>query len=89
MSGAIPPLPQYAFMARCSIKKAEGQLYLLPSPYFRKRYKFCIAVIQHFYIKLPPDHLLLLSGSYISITNLSIKKLKNKFNICWMMSNSN
>jgi hypothetical protein len=28
MSGAIPPLPQYAFMAQCSIKKAHGQLYL-------------------------------------------------------------
>jgi hypothetical protein len=30
MRGAIPPLPQYAFMAWCSIKKAQGQLYLLP-----------------------------------------------------------
>jgi hypothetical protein len=29
MSGAIPPLPQYAFMALCSAK-AQGQLYLLP-----------------------------------------------------------
>jgi hypothetical protein len=28
MSGAIPPLPQYAFMAWCSVK-AQGQLYLL------------------------------------------------------------
>jgi hypothetical protein len=27
MSGAIPPLPQYAFMARCLVK-AQGQLYL-------------------------------------------------------------
>jgi len=26
--GAIPPLPQYAFMAWCSVK-AQGQLYLL------------------------------------------------------------
>jgi hypothetical protein len=25
--GAIPPLPQYAFMAWCSVK-AQGQLYL-------------------------------------------------------------
>jgi len=25
---AIPPLPQYAFMARCSVKKAQGRLYL-------------------------------------------------------------
>jgi hypothetical protein len=24
MSGAIPPLPQYAFMAWCSVKKAQG-----------------------------------------------------------------
>jgi hypothetical protein len=28
MSGAIPPLPQYAFMAWCLVK-AKGQLYLL------------------------------------------------------------
>jgi hypothetical protein len=28
MSGAIPPLPQYAFMAWCSVK-AQGQPYLL------------------------------------------------------------
>jgi hypothetical protein len=27
MGGAIPPLPQYAFMAWCSVK-ARGQLYL-------------------------------------------------------------
>jgi hypothetical protein len=27
MSGAIPPLPQYAFMASCSFK-AQGHLYL-------------------------------------------------------------
>jgi hypothetical protein len=27
MSGAIPPLPQYAFMAWCLVK-AQGQLYL-------------------------------------------------------------
>jgi len=31
MRGAIPPLPQYAFMAWCSVK-ARGQLYLLPLP---------------------------------------------------------
>jgi hypothetical protein len=29
MSGAIHPLPQYAFMAWCLVK-AQGQLYLLP-----------------------------------------------------------
>jgi hypothetical protein len=27
MSGAIPPFPQYAFMAWCSVK-AQGQLYM-------------------------------------------------------------
>jgi hypothetical protein len=27
MSGAVPPLPHYAFMAWCSVK-AQGQLYL-------------------------------------------------------------
>jgi len=30
MRRAIPPLPQYAFMAWCSVKKAQGQLYLSP-----------------------------------------------------------
>jgi hypothetical protein len=29
MSGAIPPLPQYSFMAWCLVK-AQGQLYLHP-----------------------------------------------------------
>jgi len=29
MSGAIPRLPQYTFMAWCSVE-AQGQLYLLP-----------------------------------------------------------
>jgi len=32
MSGAIPPLPQYVFMAWCSVK-AQGQLYLYRLPY--------------------------------------------------------
>jgi hypothetical protein len=30
MSGAIPQLPQYAFMAWCSVE-TQGQLYLLPT----------------------------------------------------------
>jgi hypothetical protein len=34
MRGAIPPLPQYVFMAWCSVK-AQGQLYLtLPFFFF-------------------------------------------------------
>jgi len=28
MSGALPSFPQYAFMVWCSVKKAQGQLYL-------------------------------------------------------------
>jgi len=32
MSGAIPPLPQYAFMAWCLVK-AHGQLYLYLLPF--------------------------------------------------------
>jgi hypothetical protein len=28
MGGAIPPLPQYSFMAWCTVKKAQGQFYL-------------------------------------------------------------
>jgi hypothetical protein len=31
MRGAVPPLSLYAFMAKCSVKKAQGQLYLLPT----------------------------------------------------------
>jgi hypothetical protein len=31
MSGAVPPLPQYAFVAWCSVK-AQGQLYLCLLP---------------------------------------------------------
>jgi hypothetical protein len=30
MRGVVPPLPQYAFMAWCSVKKAQWQLYLYP-----------------------------------------------------------
>jgi hypothetical protein len=33
MSGAILPLPQYAFMVWCSVK-AQGQLYLLPFTFY-------------------------------------------------------
>jgi hypothetical protein len=41
MSGAIPPLPQYALMAWCSVK-AQGQLYLLPLPvYAVEQPSFC------------------------------------------------
>jgi len=36
MGGAVPPLPQYAFMAWCSVKKAQGQLYLYLYPYLIK-----------------------------------------------------
>jgi hypothetical protein len=39
MSGAIPPLPQYAFMAWCSVK-AQGQLYLYLYLYYHKRYQY-------------------------------------------------
>jgi hypothetical protein len=38
MSGAITPLPQYAFMAWCLVK-AQGQLYLLPLPVMVMDYK--------------------------------------------------
>jgi hypothetical protein len=38
MSGAVPPLPQYAFMAWCSVK-AQGQLYIyLTLPYLTLSY---------------------------------------------------
>jgi hypothetical protein len=39
MSGAIPPLPQYAFMAWCSVK-AQGQLYLYLLPLASRRVGF-------------------------------------------------
>jgi hypothetical protein len=31
MRGAVLPLPQYAFMAWCLVKKAQGQLYIVGS----------------------------------------------------------
>jgi hypothetical protein len=37
MSGAIPSLPKYTFMAWCSVK-AEGQPYLLPCLNIAKEY---------------------------------------------------
>jgi hypothetical protein len=40
MSGAIPPLPQYAFTAWCLVK-AQGQLYLFPYT-FNFMYNFLI-----------------------------------------------
>jgi hypothetical protein len=40
MSGTIPPLTQYAFMAWCSVK-AQGQLYLLPLPYTPQKISGC------------------------------------------------
>jgi hypothetical protein len=42
MSGAIPPLPQYAFMVWCLVK-AQGQLYL----YLFLR-QFCILFVHFF-----------------------------------------
>jgi len=40
MRGAILPLPQYIFMACCSVKKAQGQLY------------FTFIIFSHIYIKI-------------------------------------
>jgi hypothetical protein len=39
MCGAIPPLPQYAFMARCSVK-AQGELYL-----YKVRNSYLLSVV--------------------------------------------
>jgi hypothetical protein len=39
MRGAIPPLPQYAFMAWCSFE-AQGQLYLLQYTTLNQRYAY-------------------------------------------------
>jgi hypothetical protein len=41
MRSAIPPLPQYAIMAWCLVKKEQGQLYLLP---FAALYMFYIYI---------------------------------------------
>jgi hypothetical protein len=30
MSGAVPPIPRYAFMAWCSVKKSTGTALVLP-----------------------------------------------------------
>jgi hypothetical protein len=45
MRGAIPPLSQYAFIAWCSVKIAQGQLYILSSPYYYDYYYYYWAVI--------------------------------------------
>jgi hypothetical protein len=38
MRGAIPPLPQYAFMVWCSVKESIGTTLLLP-PHFTHYYR--------------------------------------------------
>jgi hypothetical protein len=49
MRGAIPPLPQYAFMAWCPVE-ARGQLYLyLMNNYFAKMLEFQRSYIIMFY----------------------------------------
>jgi len=57
MSGAIHPLPQYALMARCSVK-AQGQLHLylllwsmpkvFKGPCFKRRTKHFVENISYF-----------------------------------------
>jgi hypothetical protein len=50
MDGAIPPLPQYAFMAWCSVKKEStgtnldypSRLEILPEPWFGHPYNVII-----------------------------------------------
>jgi len=39
MSGAMPPFPQYAFMAWCLFKKAQGQLYFVLQFVFKSGYQ--------------------------------------------------
>jgi hypothetical protein len=41
MSGAIPPLPEYAFMASCSVK-AQGQLYFHSGIQSRRFVHLCL-----------------------------------------------
>jgi hypothetical protein len=70
MSGAIPPLPQCAFMVWCSVK-AQGQLflYLLPLPVmeFIENYRF-------YWVNHVPQ----LPHSEFSITNKRTKKIFGK-----------
>jgi hypothetical protein len=46
MSGAIPPLSQYAFMAWCSVK-AQGQLYFYLDLYKRDAYLTFLGTNKH------------------------------------------
>jgi hypothetical protein len=48
MREAIPPLPQYAFMAMCSVK-AQGQLYLYIHQVNRPQYP----LLQHYTVTTP------------------------------------
>jgi hypothetical protein len=45
MGGAIPPLPQYAFMMWCLVK-AQGQLYLFPYLYHLRVSQYIVDFIE-------------------------------------------
>jgi len=49
MGGAVPPLPQCAFMVWCSVGGAQGQLYLYLYLYFSNPTQVCMAwcLIKH------------------------------------------
>jgi hypothetical protein len=62
MRVAIPPLPQYAFMAWLSVKRAQGELYLYP-PYLE-------AVSS---IRNPRTRLAVVTGTHITWNSRNIK----------------
>jgi hypothetical protein len=76
MSGTIPPLPKYAFMARCSVK-AQGQLYLnnneaqLMTIYFNEYICICTCLLKE----------VLKIWSVFFLENLV--KIKVKFSLCF------
>jgi hypothetical protein len=42
MGGAVPPLPQYAFIAWCSVGGAQGILQLFAESVYYTHFKNCI-----------------------------------------------
>jgi hypothetical protein len=65
MRGAIPSLPQYAFMAWCSVKNAaQGYLYLLPLP---------VSTVSNFIVAVEGFYILVLFSkrwAFLNVLNL-------------------
>jgi hypothetical protein len=68
MSEAIPPLTQYAFMAWCSVKKAQGQLYLYLYILLLHKLKNNYAAVLYFLVPPKQNDFLLIKTISLIIT---------------------